>query len=134
MSVPHPGVSRRAFFGQAATAGLLPHLARPRQAWIIVALDWQYNDEFTWPEGQCPQQTLYYDRTLADAECRRLCDAFFASQTPEEFEVDWSLYAPSRVSQSGFDESTVTWDEVRALGFPDPYFVLELTSPERPSP
>lgn len=134
MNGPRHEVSRREFFGQAATASLVPGIARPRQAWIIVALGWEYNDEFHYPEGQYPQPRLFYDRPEADATCRRLCDAFFAEQSPEEFEVDWSLYAPPRASERGFDESTVTWDEVRAEGFPDPYFVLELTHPDVPPP
>lgn len=134
MSDPRHGVSRRTFFGQAATASLVPGITRPRQAWIIVALGWEYNDEFTYEEGQYPRPTLYYDRNEADAACKRLCDAFFAEQSPDEFEVDWSLYAPPRASERGFDESTVTWDEVRAEGFPDPYSVLELVYPDASSP
>lgn len=130
-------LTRRGFFGQAAVApvaGLVPAIVRPRQAWIVVALGWEYNDEFTFPEGQYPQSRLFYDRGEADAECERLCAAFFSEQTPEEFELDWSVYGPERASELGFDESSVTWDEVRALGFPDPYFVLELSTPEVKTP
>lgn len=129
-------MNRRGFFGQtvAGTASGMLSAGPPRQAWIVVAVGWEYDDEFHYPEGQYPQPRLFYDRTEADTECRRLCGAFFAEQTPEDFEIDWSLYSPDRASEPGFDESSVTWDEVRALGFPDPYFVLELSVPEATSP
>lgn len=124
--------SRRAFLGQAAAgpaADLISSTPQPRNAWILVALGWEYNDEFTYPEGEYPQSVLYHDRAAADAECRRLCDEFFAAQTPEEFEIDWESYLPGCYGRPDFDESTVNWDELRKAGFPEPFYVLELTSP-----
>jgi len=69
---------------------------------------------------------VFYDRTQADAECRRLCEAFYAAQTPEEFEPDWNEYFLEYGRD--FDESSVSWDQLRAAGFPEPYLVQELTS------
>lgn len=129
--------SRRAFLSRAAAgpaAGLVPSTASPRKAWILVALGWEYNDEFAYPEGEYPQSVLYDNRAAADAECRRLCDEFFAAQTPEEFEIDWESYLPGCYDRPGFDESAVSWDELREAGFPDPFYVLELSTPGGSSP
>ena len=137
MSSPHIPLSRRGFFGRMAAAPvatIAPTLEQPPRAWILVALGWEYNDEFNYPEGEYPETRLYCRRDEADAECRKRCVAFFADQTPAEFEVDFTNWLPDRVSDSDFDEDAVTWDELRTAGFPDPYYVLELTSPESESP
>lgn len=129
----HGALSRRAFFGQAAAApaaGLIPPSEKPRQAWIIVALGWEYNDEFSYHEGEHPQTQLFHEEEKAEAECRRLCEAFFAAETPAEFSVDFESYLPDRITEPDFDEESVTWAELRDAGFPNPYFVLKLTTPE----
>jgi hypothetical protein len=110
--------------GLAAASG-----PAPERAWIIVALGWEYNDEWSYQEGENPQKHVYFEKETAEAECRRLCDEFFAEQTPAEFQIDWDCYLTDRRMEPGFDETKVTWDEVRADGFPDPYYVLELTQP-----
>lgn len=119
-------------FGQAAagTASGMLGAGRPRQAWIVVEQGWEYNDEFHYPEGEYPRSRLFSQRTDAEAECRRLCERFYAEQTPAEFEVDWSAYGPDRLFAPGGDEESVTWQEIREQGFPEPFFVMELTAPE----
>lgn len=126
--MPPQNLSRRAFFGQlgaGAAGGALPPAALPPKAWIVVARGWETNDEFTYPEGEYPQQQVYFDWESADAACKRLCDEFFAAETPVEFHIDWETYGPPDYE----NEATVTWDQVLAMGFPDPYFVLELSPP-----
>ena len=56
------------------------------------------------------------------------CAAFFATQTPEEFEIDLEGY-----HLAARDPATVTWDEVRASGFPDPYYVQLVHTAEEPT-
>lgn len=123
--------SRRGFFqsGASATLGMALPTAAPPCAWIIVALNWEYNDEFSYMDGESPRTELFYDRCAADIACQRLCDEFFQAQTPVELEFDWDIYFfPDDV-----DEETLTWAEARAAGFPDPYYVLELSYPGAPS-
>ena len=101
----------------------------PQRAWVIVELGWEYNDEFTYAEGEVPRTTLFFDQALADAECQRLCAGFFAAETPAEFEVDFASYF-DEAEHRGFEERTVTWETLRERGFPDPYYVLELSADE----
>lgn len=119
-----PNLSRRAFLGRTAAApaaalsGTRPTLPATGRAWIIVELGWEYNDEAAWPEGQYPRTVIYRDKEEAEAECRRLQEAFFARQTPQEFEVD--------VASWDCDPETATWEELIAAGFPEPYYVQEM--------
>lgn len=127
-------VSRRAFFGQAtigvATTALTATQRPPPLAWIIVRIEWQYNDEYTYEAGSSAESTLFYDKAVVEAECQRRNTEFFTVDypTPDDFEPDWDAYDLDRTS--GFDEATVTWDELRAAGFPDPFLVQELSVPE----
>ena len=126
-----PPISRRGFFGQAAAGATLGQVTSPpppTQAWIIVALGWEYNDEFTYQVGEYPRDDIYFDRATADAACQRLCDEFYAAQTPEEFELDWDSYR-DELPEERMDAADVTWEELRAAGFPDPYYVMKLTHP-----
>lgn len=125
-------VSRRTFFGQAAlapVAAVVPPVARPARAWIIMAIHWEYNDEWSYAEGTTPRTELYYDRDQAQAACQQLCDEFFtaAYPLPIDFVPNWNDYDFAR--HPDFDEETVTWDELRAEGFPDPFFVQKLVVP-----
>ena len=101
----------------------------PQRAWVIVELGWQYNDEFTYADGEVPRTTLFFDQALADAECRHLCAGFFTAETPTEFEVDFASYF-DEAEHCGFEERAVTWEALRERGFPDPYYVLELGANE----
>ena len=118
-------LSRREWFGRAMAplAGSVSAAGdQPHTAWLIVALDWEYNDEFSYPtDGFHPRPQVYLDHAQAEAECRKLCDEFFTQTypTPQEFEPDWALY--------DCDPATATWAELRAAGFPDPYLVQELS-------
>jgi hypothetical protein len=85
---------------------------------VITELRWEYNDEFTYPAGEFLRLNMFFDKESAEAECQRLCAGFFAAETPEEFQVDFEAF-----HLAGRDPATVTWDELRAAGFPDPYFV-----------
>jgi hypothetical protein len=123
-------LSRRSFFHSltaGATAAATGPPAPPREAWILLAQGWEYNDECSYPEGEYARDELYYDRAAAEAECQRLCADFFAAQTPVEFEVDWTSYDLDRGAD--FDPASVTWDELRVAGFPEPYSVQRLTVP-----
>ena len=105
-------ISRRAFFGQAAAApaaGLLqPVVQHPKSAWIIVMLNWEYNDECSYPEGETPLDQLFYDKEQADRECRRLCDEFFGREAIEEFSPDLENYMDDSP-----DPADVTWGQTR---------------------
>lgn len=118
-------LSRREWFGRVITplvGGAAHNPDQQQPAWIVLALDWEYNDEFTYPtDGFHPRPQVHLDRGQAEAECRRLCDEFVTQTypTPQAFEPDWELY--------DCDPATATWDELRAAGFPDPYLVQEVS-------
>ena len=42
--------------------------------------------------------------------------------------MDFYGYLWERTEEPDFDHSAVTWDELREAGFPDPYYVLEVTA------
>lgn len=96
---------------------------------MIMELGWEYNDEFTYPEGEFLRSNMFLNKATADGECQRLCAEFFATQTPEEFEVDLEGY-----HLAGRDPTTVTWEELRAAGFPDPYYVHLVHTAEESTP
>jgi len=127
--MPFDSFSRRNFFRRAAGAAALgsrasPDIsALPQEAWIIVARNWEYNDEFTYEAGESALAKVYFSLGDAQAECLRLCDEFFAGQTPTDFEADFCLYLPEQSGSPEFDESAVSWDELRDGSFPDPFYV-----------
>jgi hypothetical protein len=121
-------VSRRGFFrhavgGTAAGAAQVirvvtgPESPLPRQAWIIMRINWEYNDEYSSQEGEGTCDKVYFDKPAAEVACRALCEAFFR-ESPEEFGVWWDLY--------GLDSDTATWDDLLQAGFPHPYYIKEL--------
>ncbi|MBI3864893.1 MAG: hypothetical protein HY290_23705 [Planctomycetia bacterium] len=117
-------VSRRGFFRRAAGATAAGAVTRqapqpPLRAWIIMALHWQYNDEFSFEEGESADDRLFFDQEQADDACKKLCDEFFTS-SPQEFEPCWPAY--------DVDPDTATWDDLRSAGFPDPFYVKELST------
>jgi hypothetical protein len=127
-------VSRRAFFGRATVGATTTALATaqppPSQAWIIVRVEWQHNDEYSYEAGTSAESTLFFDKDLAEAECRRRNHKFFTVDypTPKDFDPDWLAYGFGPTSDHS--EEAVTWDELREEGFPDPFFVQELSVPE----
>ena len=112
------GFFRRAAAAPAAAAGAVTGATRPPKGWVILELGWETNDEFSFVEGEHLHFKLYLSREEAEAKCRRLCEAFFAAESPQEFRADFEFY--------GCDPETATWDDLRAAGFPDPYCVQEL--------
>lgn len=117
-------VSRRDFFQRAVSASAAGAVTSqapqpPARAWIIMAIYWQYNDEFSFEEGETACSNVYFDEQEAQTTCRKLCEEFF-SESPDEFGVRWDIYE--------VDPDTATWDDLRQAGFPDPYYVKELTT------
>lgn len=131
---------RRRFFTQLFTAGtgslaglataVIPAQAPSptKEAWVIMEIGWEYNDEYTYAEGNFLRSKMYLDKASADAECERLCAEFFAAETPIGFQVEFEGY-----HLADRDPETITWEELRAEGFPDPYFV-ELIQTTRNQP
>lgn len=123
-------VSRRSFLRHAASApaaGLAgpPALAEtPKRAWIIVGVNWEYNDEYTYPDGERALPKVYFDEQVAAAECQRLCQEFFEQATPLDWEVDFGSYQDELPDDA--TEDTVTWEQLRQAGYPDPYYVQEM--------
>ena len=139
--MPLDTVSRRSFFTHVFTAGAgavarvvtaagpTQNTIAPQEAWVITELGWQYNDEVSSPEGEFLRTKMFLDKAAAEAECQRLCAEFFAAETPDEFEVDLEGFHLAER-----DRSTITWDELRAAGFPDPFSVQLVHTAEEPSP
>lgn len=129
-------LSRRAFFGQAAlapAAGVLgDRTPPPRSAWTIVALNWEYNDEFNYSEGERPLGQLFYDKEVAEAECRKLIAQFFKGEEPGQFAPEHYIPEFEDSVHDDDDEAlrAALWARMIEGGFPDPYHVLELTQPE----
>lgn len=120
-------LSRRDFLQPAAVpvvAAGAPGSELPKQAWVIIVLGWEYNDKYAYPEGEYVQPKLYFDKSQAEAECGRLCDAFFAAETPQEFGVDHMLYLGELPDD--VDEDSITWEQLRAAGFPHPYYIQQM--------
>ena len=123
-------ISRRAFLGQAATApaaGMAREptpAEQPKQAWVILRVGWEYNDEYSYPEGAQALPKIYFDRPEAEAECQRLCQKFFREATPLDFEVDFEFYRG--VLAEDVTEETATWEQLCSAGFPAPYYLQEM--------
>lgn len=120
----NPRVSRRGFFRQAASTTVVgaaqTAAALPARAWVIVGVNWEFNDEWQYEAGECLEPQVYFDEQKAKDACKKLNEAFFAEQDPQEFQVDWNVYEVD-------DPDEATWDDVREAGFSDPYCVRELT-------
>ena len=122
-------LSRRGFLSTAVGAGatgIIPASESPQQfperAWIIMEQRWQYSDEFYLADGGCARLTLFYSKDEAAAECRRLCEEFFATESPEEYSDEMESYLDS----DSYDPAEVTWDQLRDAGYEGPYRVEEL--------
>lgn len=130
-------VSRRGFLSTAVGVGATgaisasesPHQS-PERAWIIMEQRWHYNDEYYLADGGCAQLTLYYSQDEAAAECRRLCEEFFATESPEDFRDELESY----LDPDSGEPSEVTWDQLLDAGYAGPYHVLELHTPTRKPP
>ncbi len=122
--------TRRQFFGHAPAGAVAAFLGGepPPRAWIVIEENWEYNDEFTYSVGELAHDALYYDRAAAEAACRNCNADFYRHQSPDDFGLDWSLYFPDGLPGDKL-ECDVTWDEVKAAGWTDPYFLRELTVP-----
>ena len=125
---PTEHVSRRHFFRHAAgatAAGAVQAIGVvtgqealvPRRAWIIMRVNWEYNDEYSFEGGESACEKVYLDEQPAQAACLALREQFF-QESPEHFGVCWDAY--------GLDPDTATWDDLRQAGFPEPYYVKEL--------
>lgn len=124
-------LSRRQFLSQApaGTVAVLVAAEPPPRAWIIMEADWEFNDQYSYADGERAGGTLYYDRPAAEAECRRLNEEFYARETPDEFQLDWTLYFPGDLPD-GKSEDEITWADVKAAGtWRDPYWIRELIVP-----
>ena len=73
-------VSRRQFFTHLVAAGTgslarlvttvapVPETLPPQHGWVIVELGWEYNDEYTYSEGEFLRTQLYLDKAAAEAD------------------------------------------------------------------
>ena len=125
-------VSRRGFLSTAVgvgATGTIPASESPQQfpaqAWIIMEQCWQYNDEYYFADGDCAHLTLFYSKDEAAAECRRLCEEFFATESPEEYSDEMERY----LDPDSYDPAEVTWDQLREAGYDGPYRIEELHTP-----
>lgn len=127
-------VSRRVFLSTAVGVGAtgavpseIPPTLFPERAWIILEQNWEHNDEFFVPDGESARFQLFYSESEALSECRRLCDEFCATESPAEFLDEMESYLESGT----YDPEQVTWDQLRAAGYPGPYRVQTLHTPDR---
>jgi hypothetical protein len=125
-------LSRREFFAQApasAAAATLLGGEPPPRAWIILGANWEYNDEFSYADGETAGSTLFYDQSAAEAECRRCNEDFYVNESPQEFHLDFAYCFPEGLPD-GKSEEDITWDDVQAAGcWEEPFRIFELTVP-----
>ena len=114
----------------AATPPQAPATRFPEQAWIILEQDWEHNDEFFVPGGELAHLQLYYCESEAAAECLRLNEEFFTTEPPTDFRDEMESY----LEPDTYDSEEVTWDQLRAAGYPGPFRVQALHIPNRKSP
>jgi len=95
--------------------------------WIVISIDWEHNDELTYPYGEFPLTSVYFDREAAEAACRQLCANFYGDWTPSEFGINVEDYFPEAFDDPEFDPDSITWEQVIQAGCLEPYFVLEQT-------
>jgi hypothetical protein len=71
----------------AALAGqaLLPSAHGPRKVWVIVGVNWDYDDEFNYAHGDSLTEYAFGDRESADKRCADLIGEFCAAEDPDEF-------------------------------------------------
>ncbi len=96
----------------------------PQRVWILLGTEWENNDELTYAVGTSPEPVWYPTADAAHVACARRNHQFYTVDypTPADFEPDWDDYGGPPD-----DPTAVTWDELRAAGFSDPYTVGELT-------
>lgn len=131
-------ISRRGFFGQAAVApaaGLIQSgpVERPKRAYAIMEVGWEYNDEFcTEVDGGHLHPRLYYYKAEADEECRKLSEKW-PGMTPYEWSPPESAVQDALEHSGKASEEELTWADYYESGFPAPYYVVELESEDKPS-
>jgi hypothetical protein len=130
-------VSRRGFLSTAVGIGTtgaipseMPATSFPERAWIILEQHWEHNDEFFVSDGEHAHFQLFYSESDAVAECRRLCDEFCATESPADYRDEMESY----LEAGTYDPDQVTWDQLRAAGYPGPYRVQALHTPDRKAP
>ena len=130
-------VSRRGFLSAAVAVGTPgappandPATQFPERAWIVLEQHWEHNDEFNVPHGEYAHFQLYYCKAEADAACQRLNEAFFAVEPPDDYLDEMETY----LAPGTYDHDEVTWDQLRAAGYPGPYSAQALhTHPRKPT-
>jgi len=105
--------------------------------WVVGSPDWDSNDEVTWAnEGVLLQHVVYDKLEDAQAYCRFLNDLFYQEQTPSEMQLPFDniFYDPEYPwpwDENGEEKDTddITWDEVRAGDWTEPYQPIPLKRP-----
>jgi hypothetical protein len=70
----------------ALVAGQTPATSgSERRIWVIVGVNWFYNDEFSYAEGDYLTEHAFDDRATADETCTRLIEEFCDQENPEEY-------------------------------------------------
>jgi len=62
-----------------------PLLSGDRKIWVIVGVNWVYNDEHSYPEGDFLTEHAFTDKGTADRTCVELIQEFRAQEAPEDF-------------------------------------------------
>jgi hypothetical protein len=62
-----------------------PSLTGDRKIWVIVGVNWVYNDEHSYPEGDFLTEHAFTDKGMADRTCAELIQEFRKQESPEDF-------------------------------------------------
>jgi hypothetical protein len=55
------------------------------KVWVIVGVNWEYNDEVNSPAGEFVTEHVYTDKALADKVCAELVQRFRESDDPDDY-------------------------------------------------
>jgi hypothetical protein len=61
-----------------ATSGL-------QKVYVIVGVNWNYNDEYSYAQGQYLTENIFIDKAAAERHCRKCIEQFYEEEDPDEF-------------------------------------------------
>jgi hypothetical protein len=86
-------LNRRKFIAGLMTSPAATLIAPPpigvsltqERVWVIVGVNWEYNDEVNSPGGEFVTEHVYTDKGLADKICAELIQRFRQSDAPDDY-------------------------------------------------
>jgi hypothetical protein len=85
--------NRRKFLAGLVTSPAAAFMSAPptplslsqERVWVIVGVNWEYNDEVNFPAGEFVTEHVYTEKSLADQVCGELIQRFRESDDPDDY-------------------------------------------------